>query len=322
MLDTTELPAAVRPADSRSLARGRHDSAEETGAARLDDDQVWRFQRDGFVTVEAITSSADVARIRGMIEALHRKKAGSNEGAGFNLVQGFPIILNPHYYDRELLKTEFFRNALAVARQLLGPKARFANDEALMKPGSSGPATPWHQDAAFRDPRYEFREISIWLPLQPVDQTNGCMEYIPGTQLGEVLPHRVPPAEPDSHALECYDGFDPASAVPCPLSAGSCVIHSGKTLHHAGPNNSSQPRHAYVLLFDIAAVELPEPQDFPWLDNQNLPRLAQKREWLRSGGMVAHFTRKLRRINWRDPARLAFDAKRAATALFRPMMSR
>jgi hypothetical protein len=319
---TTELRKVLDPGGVRSLAYGKRNSAEFTGGLQLDADEVGRFQKDGFISLESITSSADVKRIRAMIEALHRKKAGFSEGAGFNLVQGFPIILNPHYYDGELLKTEFFKNALAVARQLLGPKARFANDETLMKPGPNGPATPWHQDAAFRDPRYEFREISIWLPLQPVDQTNGCMEYVPGTQLGEVLPHRVPPAEPNSHALECYDGFDPASAVPCPLPVGGCAIHSGKTLHHAGPNNSSQPRHAYVLLFDIAASELPEPQKFPWLDNQDLPRLSQKREWLRSGGMAVHLMRKLRRLNWRDPVRLAFDAKRAATALFRPMMSR
>ena len=314
MPSVTEMQAMSAPADVNSSKRN--------SALRLNEGQVRRFQADGFTSLESITSSADVTRIRGIIEALHRRKAGSSEGAGFNLVQGFPIILNPHYYDGELIKTEFFKNALAVARQLLGPKARFANDEALMKPGPNGPATPWHQDAAFRDPRYEFREISIWLPLQPVDQTNGCMEYVPGTHGGEVLPHRVPPAEPNSHALECYDGFNPASAVPCPLSVGGCTIHAGKTLHHAGPNNSPHPRHAYVLLFDIAAVELLEPQSFPWLDNQDLPRLLQKRDWLRSGGLAVHVARKVRRINWRDPARLAFDAKRAAVALFRPMTSR
>jgi hypothetical protein len=110
---TTELRNLVDPGGVRSLAYGKRNSAEFTGALQLDADEVRRFQEDGFISLEAITSSADVKRIRAMIEALHRKKAGSNEGAGFNLVQGFPIILNPHYYDDELLKTEFFKNALA-----------------------------------------------------------------------------------------------------------------------------------------------------------------------------------------------------------------
>ncbi len=214
MSGVTESHIIVEPVGTSPLTRETGHSAKPASALRLNEGQVRRFQTDGFISLDSITNRTDVARIRGMIESLHRTKAGSVEGAGFNLVQGFPIILNPHYYNSDLLRTEFFKNALAVARQLLGPRARFANDEALMKPGPNGPATPWHQDAAFRDPRYEFREISIWLPLQAVDQSNGCMEYVPGSHRGEVLPHRVPPAEPNSHALECYDGFDPGSAVP------------------------------------------------------------------------------------------------------------
>jgi hypothetical protein len=34
----------------------------------------------------------------------------------------------------------------------------------------NGAATPWHQDEAFRDPAYDYAEITIWMPLQAVER--------------------------------------------------------------------------------------------------------------------------------------------------------
>ena len=44
-----------------------------------------------------------------------------------------------------------------------------------MKPARIGEATPWHQDEAFQDPMFDYREVSFWLALQPVDEANSCM---------------------------------------------------------------------------------------------------------------------------------------------------
>jgi hypothetical protein len=49
-----------------------------------------------------------------------------------------------------------------------------------MKPARIGDATPWHQDEAFQDPAFDYEEISFWLALQPVDEANSCMAYLPG----------------------------------------------------------------------------------------------------------------------------------------------
>jgi ectoine hydroxylase-related dioxygenase (phytanoyl-CoA dioxygenase family) len=169
-----------------------------------------------------------------------------------------------------------------------------------MKPPIEGPPTPWHQDEAFKDPKFECDEISIWMPLQPVNDVNGCMMFIPGTNRGEVLPHRTPGNDPKVHAIECYEGFDPASAVSCPLPAGGCTIHSGRTVHGAGPNRSDAPRYAYVLIFQGLYRPAKSPRSFPWLEGKATDRMERKQKWMSKGGKFVSTWRWLRDKEPRD----------------------
>ena len=287
------------------------------------------YAENGYLQVDDVADPAEVARMKAILAAMFARKTGMAEGAQFNLVGSkaqpddvqFPQIINPHNYAAELRHTKYFKTAAAVARELLGPQARFADDHVLMKPALVGPVTPCHQDEAFRDPRFHYNEISIWLALQPVDRTNGCMEFLPGTNKGEVLPHRSPNNDPSVHALECYDGFDAAGFVAVPLRAGSCTVHGGRTLHFAGPNRSPAPRFAYVMIFNVPPVPAPSPREFPWLTQRRTDRDDRAQQWRSHGGMAVELWRWARKIDLRDRTRLAYDLRRAARA-FRRAISR
>lgn len=83
-------------------------------------------------------------------------QAGRENGEQFDLAgtdeegrpANLPQILTPSRYDPEILKGSFFEMAMALARQLLGPDARFTGEHALMKPAKAGSPTPWHQHEA------------------------------------------------------------------------------------------------------------------------------------------------------------------------------
>ena len=164
---------------------------EKTAASEgvLTPGQLAFFEENGFLTLDSITTPEEVVRIRGILEYLFASKAGFKEGAQFNIAgleddpnaPNLPQIISPQNYARGLHKTEFFKRALVLAQQILGPEARYNNDHTVMKPGTNGPATPWHQDEAFRDPSYDYNEISVWMPLQPVTESNGCIKFIPGS---------------------------------------------------------------------------------------------------------------------------------------------
>src|ERR1700682_6341573 len=131
------------------------------------------------------------------MERLFQERAGENEGAYGDLVAGHehpdegnsPQILNSVNYAPWLHKTRCFENALSLARQILGNEARFFLDVSILKKPAIGAATPWHQDEAFRDARFEYNELAIWLALQDVFVETGCMQFIPGSHKGPVLEH-------------------------------------------------------------------------------------------------------------------------------------
>jgi ectoine hydroxylase-related dioxygenase (phytanoyl-CoA dioxygenase family) len=250
--------------------------------------QAAHFSEFGFVAIDNIASSREVASIRAAIAGLFEAKTGFREGSRFNLLgAGAPSVtqlLGPHQYFQELAQTEFFANASTVARQLLGERAQFMVDHAILKPAINGPALPWHQDEAFRHPAFEHKEISIWLPLQPVEGNAGCMAYIPKSHLGDVLPHQR--VGRNMGALECIE-VDADSAVICPIPVGACIVHAGRTIHGSGPNLSDQPRYAYVLIFRLPPVGSLRLRKFPWRTDTQTPRMLRERAWrLRSREMI------------------------------------
>ena len=229
----------------------------------------------------------------------------------------FPQILHPRSFAPELLESAFFHTARGIAEQLLGSGVRFKADISLMKPARIGEVTPWHQDEAFQDPKFDYREVSFWLALQPTNEANSCMAYIPGSHKGPVLPHGFPDDDPRIHALDCASAVDVRDAISCPLPAGGCVIHTQRTVHGAGPNVTEQERLAYVLIFDLVPTPAQVPRSFPWRDQQQTARTQRELHWRSRGGLVTHFWRQRSRLRMTNMRVLLFDARRALKAVVR-----
>ena len=231
------------------------------------------FRREGYLALHAITSAAEVMQLQAIYDQLFATKAGRAEGDHLDLVTTdeddqapvLPQILNPSKYAPALLATRFQANALAIAKQLLGPDAAPGGDHAILKPPHTPAATPWHQDEAYWDADKEYESISIWIPLQPATLANGCMQFVPGTHRQEVLPHH--PIGNDVRVIGIeVDDVDQVvtEAVACPLPAGGATIHHSRTLHYTGPNNTDQPRRAYIMSFGIPAKPRAIARDFYW----------------------------------------------------------
>jgi ectoine hydroxylase-related dioxygenase (phytanoyl-CoA dioxygenase family) len=272
----------------------------------LTEDQIEFYKENGYLRLEQISPPEEVEFLRGVYDRLFAEKVGRRQGAYFDAAsadedddkpQTSPQIIDPVNFAPELKKTIFRANALAVAKQLLGANAYGVFEHAILKPAGIGAPTPWHQDEAFRfDYAPGYNEISIWMPLQPVDTRSGCLEFVPGSQRGPVLRHASPSNDPRIHGLECIDEFDETKAVACPLPAGGCTIHYCRTLHHAGANTSPNPRRAYILAFATPLKISPKlsPQ-FPWNAEKQMISEERKKVWRKQGGFVAEFVHKVQR---------------------------
>jgi len=237
--------------------------------ASLSAEQVEQFHERGFLSVPTITTAEEVAWIRGMYDSLFDRRAGWESGDFYDFAgvdhgaAVLPQLLEPSRYEPALKQTLFRTNAHAIAMQLLGPSAELVFEHAMMKPARTGGETPWHQDEAFFPKFTNYHSITFWMPLQHVDTRNGCLDFIPASHKRPILPHRSIGDDPRIHGLEAL-GADGASKVSCPLQEGGATIHHFRTLHHAGPNLSDEPRRAYALGFGVRSREYTVREEFPW----------------------------------------------------------
>jgi ectoine hydroxylase-related dioxygenase (phytanoyl-CoA dioxygenase family) len=233
--------------------------------------EIDRFHREGFLSIPQITTLEEVARIRALYDRLFEQRAGWDRGDFFDFAgldepgqtASVPQLSDPSKYEPALKNTIFRTNAHAIAKQLLGPTAKLVFEHAMLKPAGTGGETPWHQDEAFYPRFTDYRSITFWMPLQPVDIVNGCLDFIPGSNNGPLLRHQSINNDPRIHGLEAPEA-DARLKVSCPLQEGGATVHGYRTLHHAGPNLSDGPRRAYALGFGVRSRSYIQRTDLAW----------------------------------------------------------
>ena len=263
--------------------------------------QIARFDEEGFLAIPGLAAPAEIERVRVIYDRLFAEKAGFQRGLQLDMVNPddnatatpkLTQLLNPPEFAPELSETDFRKNALAVARQLLGADAQPWFEHAICKPARHGAATPWHQDEAHRnDAGITYRQLSIWMPLQEATIENGCMRYIPGSQRGPVLAHRSPNNDPRIMALECTGGFDASLQAFVPLRPGDAVVHDSRTLHGSNANVTDTPRRAYIMAFRGAVTPAPEFHGYPWNLEKHTAADARAAAWKERGGTFGRTAR-------------------------------
>jgi hypothetical protein len=221
-----------------------------------------RFDRDGYLTIPSVTSVADIVRIRSLLDPLFEKF----ETLGTRAVDiagpyrpgespRSPEIGEPSALAPALLETQAFVRCRELARELLGVPVGHVYDHAIYKSPHNESATGWHQDQVYAQGAIAPWSVHFWLPLQEATVANGCMWYVPGSHLGGLAAHRVAtPRTAGSTTISAgatltLEAVDAAQGVACPLPVGGVSVHHPLTYHYAGPNQTAEPRRAWILHF-------------------------------------------------------------------------
>jgi Phytanoyl-CoA dioxygenase (PhyH) len=268
----------------------------------LTPEQVAEFFQQGYLVIGTPQiPKPDLEWCSNILMRMLESGEGRSEGRNLDLIarEGgddttLPSVLQPSLYATELRKLPYRKTALAIARQLLGRDATFAGDHTIFKPVHKGGPTPWHQDEAFREPGFEYDEISIWIAMSDSTVENGAMAYIPRSHLLGVLPHRLNGGSKEANTIECYAGFDPKAATVHPIPAGAMIIHHGRTVHGSAANKTDTPRLAYILQYSTPVKISKEIRDAPWLVHLRSANQRRRKTFLLVGGIVPELLRVLR----------------------------
>jgi hypothetical protein len=220
------------------------------------------FERDGFASLESLTTADDIALIRSLLDPLFERFESLGERAvdlagprQRGVAPRSPEINEPTTLAPGLRKTLTYRRCRALARQFLGVPVGYMFDHAIYKPPHNNAATAWHQDEAYSGRAIPLKSVHFWIPLQDVNEQNGCMCFIPGSNHTALLPHHAassrngPQSSTSAGSTLATNHVDHGKAVACPLVIGSATAHHPLTLHYTGPNQSESYRRAWILHF-------------------------------------------------------------------------
>lgn len=142
----------------------------------------------------------------------------------------------------------------ATARALLGADIVHLDSRLSLKVPASG-AWEWHQEYRYWQSRGlpEPDTVSAMVYLDAATRLNGCLQVIPKSHVGGLLPHvsragqYCVPQEVVTAALK------QSSPVFAEAEAGSVLFFHGNLLHASAANESNSPRLAVLITYAAAS---------------------------------------------------------------------
>jgi ectoine hydroxylase-related dioxygenase (phytanoyl-CoA dioxygenase family) len=222
----------------------------------LTQEQVAQFQRDGYLNGGKVIGDEEVEVLRDELkrvienkDSLDRKPvmmtnlSGNDDAPVWQIVniwqasEPFRVLMNNAKITEE------------IAQLTNADVLRIWPDQIQYKPAEVGGVNWWHQDAPLWPIIRPMTEVSAWVALDDVDESNGCMSMVPGSQgwgnnidfLGSVYSKDgfdVLPAEFEGHEVKM---------VRCPVKKGEVHYHHALTWHGSHANTSGRPRRAIAF---------------------------------------------------------------------------
>jgi len=221
--------------------------------APLTSEQLGEYERDGFIVIRKACSDDLLDAFNAHIHSIRSAEqivewAVPRRGAdSINDKERFSIrLFNPHLHDGfslQMMKLPVVRGALA---QLLGDEAVGVQSMYFYKePGSYGQAA--HQDY------YYIRNnpntlTAAYVAMEDIDEENGCLWVIPGSQKVGLLPHgKVKNLEEHEAWTDETEGADLSKEIPVVLGKGDILFFDNLLIHSSTRNRSvNRWRRSYV----------------------------------------------------------------------------
>lgn len=194
----------------------------------LTQEELERFQADGFLVGPAICDAAAMDHTRRAIDAVIESN-------------GFAGDSTAHRHLDARIVHDLCADPAIVERvaALLGPDLFLWHSRFFDKrPGSE--AVPWHQDMAFWPIEPDVC-VSVWIAIDRADRGNSCVEVIPGSHRRKV-PHVAVTGLGRFQRMADPHHVDETAKVAIELEPGQFFLFDRWLLHSSAANGSNRRR--------------------------------------------------------------------------------
>ena len=242
--------------------------------ALLDQQQTRTYNEQGYLLIPGLLSEEDLAPVQRVIANTVDQIARNlhAEGKIENLYEDEPFsrrLVEVHSgveresmsWNREVLSEAVYDlcvhpAVLDIAESLLGSTEVTMNGDYWVRPKlpeEQLTTLPWHQDSDYYGEQTEpLHILSIWMPLVDVDETNGCMQFIPGSHKWGLLPT----VRQGHHLVPSEDVEARGRVETLPMAAGDAVAFRNLTFHRSLMNNSDGVRWSIDLRYSVTGTPL------------------------------------------------------------------
>ena len=212
------------------------------------------FDRDGFVVVKNFVAGGEFQELeRNLHRYIHEVVPALSETEAFYQDPDRPETLKQlqHMQGDEFFGEMMVRPKwLSLAETMLGePCENHGGPEWFNKPPNTEHPTPPHQDNFY----FKYAPplaLTIWLAMEPIDQENGCLRYLPGSHRRGIRPHARSHVLGFSQTVSDWSDQDEEAEARVELRAGDAVVHHAEIIHWADANRSSvRHRRAYAHVY-------------------------------------------------------------------------
>lgn len=242
----------------------------------LDEVQLRRYEREGFLVLPSLIEEATVCALRDAVNrTLCDAKGGADEGVirerGTRDVRSvFAVHERPGPF-HALARHPFL---LGAAQQILGDSVYVHQSRINFKPALVGRAFGWHSDFETwhaEDGMPRIRALSMSILLDENHPWNGPLMLIPGSHETFVsCPRPTPPDHFRSSLVEQEVGTPSAEAISLLYEkagrielalgpAGTVVLFDANTMHASGSNLSPLPRSNVFMVYNAISNALVSP---------------------------------------------------------------
>lgn len=270
----------------------------------LTEAQLQQYDRDGYVLARGAVGPAVLKLARQVLERWVNDLILSWVAQGLltdpldamdfehRLVKAWDAAGRPRYQRsprRDLVSLEMFQflthpDLLNLAEDLLGTGEILSHgifNGRPKAPDQKWTDTPWHQDAQYFRDAENVHVPAFWIPLQPVNEKNSCLQMAPGL-------HRDVLHESYNDPETGFLGMSPEArralkGVSIEMQPGDVLCFTQKTPHRALPNMTDAVRWSMDVRYEATPTATKSGREYGFVarSRANPAAVIPYEEWLK-----------------------------------------
>ena len=213
---------------------------------RLTPSQIEQYHRDGCIHPLPAIGEGDALELRRKLEAFEHDNGGPLRG---DLRHKSHLLFT---WLAELVRDNRIVDAI---EDLYGPNLLCWSTNFFIKEANNPAFVSWHQDSTYWGlDRPDV--VTAWIALTTSDDSNGAMEYIPGSHTRDQIAHRDTFAKNNllTRGQEVAVEVDRSQARRICLRPGEMSLHHVRLIHGSPPNPSDGRRIGFAIRYVPTSV--------------------------------------------------------------------